>query len=128
MNLLDSCGWIEIAADGPNAAWFEQALLSEAPVLVPSLCLFEVYRHLERHSGREIADAVAGNMQRNHTVELDPETALGGAELSRLHKLAAMDALIYATAQRHGATLWTQDAAFKDLPGVRFHPKKASRS
>jgi predicted nucleic acid-binding protein len=30
------------------------------------------------------------------------------------------DSLIYATARAKGAELWTQDAHFKGLPGVRF--------
>lgn len=125
MKLLDSCGWIEIVSDGANAAWFEEAFHGKEPILVPSLCLFEVYRHLERNAGREKADSVAANMQSQHPVPLGDEEALAGAELSRLHGLAAMDALIYATAQLHGAELWTQDAAFKGLPGVKYRAKKS---
>ncbi|RYF66983.1 MAG: type II toxin-antitoxin system VapC family toxin, partial [Comamonadaceae bacterium] len=31
--------------------------------------------------------------------------------------------LIYATAQSRHATLWTQDAHFDGLPGVKYFPK-----
>ena len=31
--------------------------------------------------------------------------------------------LIYATASPHGATLWTHDADFADLDGVRYFKK-----
>jgi predicted nucleic acid-binding protein len=33
------------------------------------------------------------------------------------------DSLIYVTAQRHHATLWTQDAQFEGLPGVKYFLK-----
>jgi len=37
--------------------------------------------------------------------------------------LPMADSLIYTTAQLQGATLWTQDAHFKVLPGVKFFAK-----
>jgi predicted nucleic acid-binding protein len=33
------------------------------------------------------------------------------------------DAIIWQTAQAHGATLYTQDAALKNLPNVKFKAK-----
>jgi predicted nucleic acid-binding protein len=36
--------------------------------------------------------------------------------------------LIYATALRHAATLWTQDAHFEGLPGVRYFARPARRA
>lgn len=50
-----------------------------------------------------------------------PELA---ASLGPKHKLAMADALIYATAITHNATLWTQDADFEDLPRVRYYLRK----
>ena len=44
--------------------------------------------------------------------------------MGRRHHLALADSIVYATAQMHGAKLWTQDAAFKDLDGVHFVAKK----
>ena len=37
--------------------------------------------------------------------------------------LPMADSLIYATAQRHAAELWTQDAHFDGLPGVKYFRK-----
>ncbi len=37
--------------------------------------------------------------------------------------LPLADSLIYATARRHEAELWTQDAHFAGLAGVRYFPK-----
>ena len=37
--------------------------------------------------------------------------------------LPMADSLTYATARRHGAVLWTQDAHYDGLPGVRYFAK-----
>jgi predicted nucleic acid-binding protein len=34
------------------------------------------------------------------------------------------DSIIYATAKKYNATLWTQDSDFKDLKNVRYIEKK----
>ena len=44
--------------------------------------------------------------------------ALMAADLHRQYKLATADAIVYATAQRHGAELLTCDEHFKGLPGA----------
>ena len=42
-------------------------------------------------------------------------------------KIPMADSLIYITAQKRSATLWTQDEDFEGLPNVRYFPKiKAS--
>jgi predicted nucleic acid-binding protein len=124
VNVVDSCGWLEFGQGGGNAAFFESALEDGARLIVPSLCLFEVHRHMSRHQGIEAADEMVGAMLRGHVMDLDAETALLASDKSQAHKLAAMDALIYATALRHGATFWTQDSAFEGLPGVKYRAKK----
>jgi predicted nucleic acid-binding protein len=34
------------------------------------------------------------------------------------------DSLVLATAQAHAATIWTQDAHFRSLPGVKYFLRK----
>src|SRR5213082_2257660 len=46
------------------------------------------------------------------------------ARLSIDHSIAMADSMMLATAQRNGAVLWTQDADFEGLPGVRFFAKR----
>jgi predicted nucleic acid-binding protein len=53
-------------------------------------------------------------------VELDRATALEAARLSMLHGIAIADSVMLATAQRHKAVLWTQDADFEGLPGAKY--------
>ena len=120
MNVVDSSGWIEYLAGGGNAAFFREPIESEEPLLVPSLSLFEVYRHMLRHIGREEALNVVAAMRSAVLVELDDGLALEAAELSIETKLALADSIILATAYAHGAELWTQDSDFEGLEGVRY--------
>jgi hypothetical protein len=46
MNVVDSCGWLEYIADGPNAAFFEPALSDLPNLIVPSITLYEVYKRV----------------------------------------------------------------------------------
>lgn len=123
MNVVDSSGWIEYLSGGPNASFFCPPIESAEPLLVPSLSLFEVYRHMLRHIGRDEALRVVAAMRSGIVVDLDGGLALEAAELSVETKLALADSIILATAQAHEATLWTQDADFEGLDHVEYRPK-----
>ena len=123
MNVVDSSGWIEYLSGGPNAAFFRAAIEDEASLLVPALSLFEVYRHLVRHVGRDEALPVVAAMRQGLVVDLDDRLALAAAELSVDTKLALADSILLATARAHGADFWTQDADFEGLEGVRLNRK-----
>lgn len=57
---------------------------------------------------------------------LDAALALEAARLGPATGLPCADSIIYATALHHGAELWTHDAHFRELPGVRFIAAPAS--
>ena len=124
MNVVDSSGWIEYLSGGSNASFFRKPIESEEPLIVPSLSLFEVYRHMLRHVGREDALQVVAGMRRGVVADLDDQIALEAAELSVDTKLAMADSIMLATAYAHGAVFWTQDADFEGLEGVRYRAKK----
>ena len=124
MNIVDSSGWIEYLSGGGNASFFRRSIESDEPLLVPSLSLFEVYRHMLRHIGREEALNVVAAMRGGVLVELDDQLALEAAELSLETKLALADSMILATAHAHDAELWTQDSDFEGLEGVRYRAPK----
>jgi len=52
-------------------------------------------------------------------VDVDEGLALEAAKLA----LPMADGVIYATAHRFGATLWTQDQHFEGMPNVRYFAK-----
>lgn len=39
------------------------------------------------------------------------------------YKLPLADSIIFATAHRYEAIVWTQEADFRDLKNVRYYPK-----
>ena len=123
MNVVDSSGWIEYLSGGPNAGFFRKPIEDEEALLVPTLSLFEVYRHLVRHVGRDEALNIVAAMRQGRIVDLDDRLALDAAELSVTTRLALADSIMLATARAHGAVFWTQDAAFEGLEGVRLRAK-----
>jgi predicted nucleic acid-binding protein len=123
VNVVDSSGWIEYLAGGPNADFFAGPIEGEEPMAVPSIVLFEVYRHVVRHVGREEALSVVAALHRGTVVDLDASLALEAAELSLGTGLAMADSLILATTRALGATLWTQDVDFDGMEDVRYRAK-----
>ena len=120
MNLVDSSGWLEYFADGRSAGAFEPALLDIDHLIVPTICLYEVFKVILRERGEVEALQAAALMKQAHVVNLTDRIALKAALISHRLKLPMADSLIYATALCHRAVLWTQDIDFKDVEGVKY--------
>lgn len=123
MNVVDSCGWLEYIADGPNAAFFEPALIDLAQLIVPSITIYEVCKRVLLQSGQAFAERAVNAMSRGRIVHLDANDLQLAAIASVRYKLAMADAIIWQTAQVHQAQLFTQDADLIALPGVRYRPR-----
>jgi len=120
VNVVDSSGWLEYLADGPNAAFFAPAIERSADLLVPTLSIFEVFnRVLVQREESQALQSIA-LMHQGHVIDLTASLALDAARLSRSARLPMTDSIMLATARAHGATLWTQDSDFEGLPDVRF--------
>ena len=122
LNVVDSSGWISALAGEVNGDQFRQVLLDQERLLVPILCVIEVYRRLAARDPRQAAQ-VRGHMLEQSVVPLDERVAVAACKIGREHRLHLADCIIYATARLHDATLWTQDAHFDGLPGVSFLAK-----
>ena len=120
MNVVDSSGWLEYLSDGPRAASYKAAIKDEEHLLVPTICLYEVFKITLARAGEEQAINVAGLMSFGRIIDLDREIALAAAQISIQHKIPMADSVIYATARANEAILWTQDEHFKGLPGVKL--------
>jgi predicted nucleic acid-binding protein len=127
MNLLDSSGWIEYFAGGPNAEQFAAVAEDIANLLVPTIVLHEVYRWVDREGGALAASRAMATMQTGAVVVLNTDLALASARLARQHHLPTADSIVYASAQSRGAIVWTQDEDFRDLQNVRYLPKNKAR-
>ncbi len=120
MNVVDSSGWLEYFADGKNAPFFAPAIQRPADLLVPTISLYEVFKRvLQQRDETEALQAVAV-MQQGTLVDLDAPIALSAAKLSTETRLPMADSVMLATARAFNATLWTQDADFEAVDGVRY--------
>lgn len=123
MNLVDSSAWLAYFAGEPNAVFFTGAIENDEALLVPSVCLYEVFKVVLRERGEDAAFAAVAAMERGEVIDLDSELALEAAALGLEENLAFADSVIYAVATKRDATLWTQDVHFRGKAGVRFKAK-----
>ncbi|MCY3605359.1 MAG: type II toxin-antitoxin system VapC family toxin [Gammaproteobacteria bacterium] len=123
LNLVDSSGWIEYIAEGPNAGIYAEPLSDTNRLIVPTICVYEVFRVVLRRRGEDNALRAAALMNQGREVPLTSALALEAARLAHELGLAMSDGIILATARLTGATLWTQDVDFAGIPRVRYFPK-----
>ena len=123
MNLVDSSGWLEYFGKGQNGEIFAPLIHNTLDLLVPVICVFEVFKRIALQRDEEEALRAIGWMTLGKILDLNQELALLAAEISMEYKLPMADSMIYATAHSNKATLWTQDEHFKGLAGVQYIPK-----
>lgn len=122
-NVVDSSGWLEYFADGAGASFFAAAIEDIDNLVVPVVSIYEVFKKVLRDRGEDDALRAASMMQAGQVIDLDSALAMEAAR----YALPLADSIIYASAMRVGATLWTQDEHFKNLPNVRFRAKTAAK-
>ena len=124
MNVVDSSGWLEYFADEDNASFFAPAIEDLSQLIVPALCLYEVFKRILQQRGEGQALQAIAAMQRGRVAELDASIALRAAKLSVEQSLPMADSVMLATAQAFDATLWTQDADFTGIEDVQYVAKQ----
>ena len=124
MNIVDSSGWLAYFADEPNSKHFLIPLNDTAALVVPTVTIYEVFKVVLRESSENEALHAVVAMQKGTVVDLTPPLAIAASKLSLEHNLPMADSIILATAKEFDATLWTQDADFKNINGVKYFPKK----
>jgi predicted nucleic acid-binding protein len=124
MNVVDSGGWLEYFADGPNADFFAQAIEAVTDLVVPTLSLYEVFKRVLQQRGEGDALQAVAVMIQGNVIDLDMDLALSAAKVSVELELPMADSVMLATAQAGGATLWTQDADFEEIAGVQYIAKR----
>jgi predicted nucleic acid-binding protein len=122
VNVVDSSAWISYFTDDRNAGVFAAPIEDVEQLLVPSITLTEVFKYLSRQADEGIALQAIAHMSQGITVPLDDALALDAAVFGLELKLPLADSIIYATAKKFGARVWTQDMDFKDLPEVEYYP------
>jgi predicted nucleic acid-binding protein len=120
LNLVDSSAWIAYFRGGEHAADFAGPIEDLEHLIVASIELTEVFKFIRRHGSEHSALEAVAHMQRGQVVPLGSELAIDAAAIGLELRLPLADSIIYATARRFDAVLWTQDADFRNLPGVRY--------
>ncbi|OIQ85608.1 tRNA(fMet)-specific endonuclease VapC [mine drainage metagenome] len=123
MNVVDSSAWLAYFADEPTADFFAGAIEDTEFLVVPVVCLYEVFKVVLREKGEEDALQVLAAMRQGAVVDLDADLAIEAASLGIQEKLAFADSVVFAVAQRYNAVLWTQDAHFEGKRNVQYRAK-----
>jgi len=125
LNVVDSSGWLEFFADGPNAGFFARPITDPARLVVPTISLLEVFKRVLQQRGENAALQAVAHMRQGEVVALDADLTLAAAHVGVSNRLPLADSVMLATARRYGATLWTQDADFEGIEGVRYVSRSA---
>ena len=120
MNIVDSSGWLEYFADASNAGFFAPAIENVSELIVPTISIYEVFKRVLQQSGETAALHAVAAMQQGIVVDLDTPTALSAAKASTDLGLPMADSIMLATARAYDAVLWTQDADFASVEGVKY--------
>ena len=123
MNVVDSSGWVEYLTKGKNGPIFLPIIQDELNLIVPTIAIYEVFKRVLLEVGKDTALEITGVMSHGLEVGLDRDIAIDAAQISLDLKLSMADSIILATAQAYDALLWTQDAHFKDMDGVKYIEK-----
>jgi predicted nucleic acid-binding protein len=121
MNVVDSSAWLEYLTGSKRAEIFAEPIERTSALIVPVIIVYELFKKIHRERGEVEALEVYALLAQGNVVDVDAGLALMAAR----NGLPLADSLIYATAQRHRATLWTQDEHFAELPGVRYIAKES---
>ena len=120
MNVVDSSGWLEYFAAGPNATFFAEPIEVTSELVVPTVSLYEVFKRVLQQRGEGSALQAIATMHQGTVVDFPSPVALSAARISLDLKIPMADSIMLATARAWNATLWSQDADFAKIQGVRF--------
>ena len=124
MNVVDSSGWLEYFARGSNTSFFAPVVKATDILVVPTVCMYEVFKRLLAQRGEESALQAMGIMSLGIIADFTQEIAVNAAYISSEFKIAMADSIILATTRAYDAILWTQDADFEGIGGVEYTEKK----
>lgn len=126
MNVVDSSAWLSYFAGDDNAGKFAIPIEDVDALLVPSITLTEVFKCIMRQKGEDAALHSVAHMQQGKVVALDGALAMDAAVAGLKYKLPLANSIIYATASKFGAVVWTQDEDFKALADVQYFPAEST--
>ncbi len=124
MNVVDSSAWLSYFAGDNNAKVFSLPIENIDKLIVPSITIAEVFKCILRQHSEDMALVAIAHMKLGKLIPLDASVAIDAARYGVEYKLPLADSIIYATARKYDALVWTQDIDFKLLEGVKYYSKK----
>lgn len=124
MIAVDTSAWVECMIGSSLGLTLVATLPAPSDCIVPTMVQLELAKWLLREHRVPQMKLMLSYTGRCVVVPLDTDIARRAAQLSRRYRLATADAVIYATARRHGASLISCDSDFEHLPFVNFFRKK----
>lgn len=123
MIVIDACVWIEGLQKTTTGVHYKKLWNRPEEIIVPTTVQFEIYRWCLKNMDEDFAVNAMSGTRRCVVQPVSEKIALLAATIASPHKLAALDALIYATAIVLKARVVTCDAHFEGLPSVDYQPK-----
>jgi predicted nucleic acid-binding protein len=123
MIIIDTSGWLEYFTGGPNSNLFSTAIKNNPKIIIPTIILYELWKKISREKGEDKAIELVAQLKRYDIIPLDESLSISAAKISNDYKIPMADSIIYATAKKYNATLWTLDSDFKDLNDVKYIEK-----
>ena len=122
MIALDSFGWIERSTNGPRATKYNKIIdqTRQEEIITSVVVLYEVYRKVKKLKGEPIALENIAVLTQTNLIPVDQTLSLEAADYNLEYGLHFSDALVYATARRFEAELYSSDEHFKRIPFVKY--------
>jgi toxin FitB len=124
MSILDSSCWIEIFSKSPFYTKFVDLLKNPSDLIVPTITLTEVFKKLLLDRSEKDALYIIAQMEQCIVIDLSRDIALEAAKYGMRYKLPLADSIIYATAMKYNALLYTMDSHFEGLEKVKYFKKE----
>lgn len=118
--LLDSWAWLEYFFGSSKGEKIKEIIEKRTEqIVLTKINVFEVYTKIMREAGKEQAEKFVSFMiAKSFVDELGTETLKLAAEEKIKYKLGMADAIIFSTAIKYGATLYTGDPDFEKVKQV----------
>jgi len=123
MNIIDSSCWIEYLMDSEIGASIAPVIENTNELIVPTITLYEVFKKLLLEKDEDYAQNIVSYMQTGMVIDFNSNLSIDAANISRKHKLAMADSIIYATALNYSAVIYSCDKHFENIPNVIYFPK-----
>jgi toxin FitB len=81
MNVVDSSGWLEYFADGPNADFFAPVVENTAELIVPTISIYEVFKRVIQQRTKNEALQAAVTMHQGIVIYLGGHLGSGGGKV-----------------------------------------------